>query len=112
MIFLLVVRLPDDDHADSLLGKVKSSLTDRTEISTQNSWVGNFTGELNVEQLKDIDCKGVILSHYEWRHVIGEDDQFIRKKSAYALSENLKVIACIREKLETEDQCIREKLET
>ncbi|PRQ21981.1 Triosephosphate isomerase [Rosa chinensis] len=85
------------------LDQVKSSLTDRIEISGQNSWVGKggaFTGEISVEQLKDIGCKWVILGHSERRHVIGEDDQFIGKKAAYALNEGLGVIACIGEKLE------------
>ncbi|KAL5561133.1 hypothetical protein UlMin_030880 [Ulmus minor] len=85
------------------LDLVKSSLTDRIEISAQNSWVGKggaFTGEISVEQLKDIGCKWVILGHSERRHVIGEDDQFIGKKAAYALNEGLGVIACIGEKLE------------
>ncbi|KGN61895.1 triosephosphate isomerase, chloroplastic [Cucumis sativus] len=83
--------------------QVKSSLTSRIEISAQNSWVskgGAFTGEISVEQLKDIGCKWVILGHSERRHVIGEDDQFIGKKAAYALSEGLGVIACIGELLE------------
>lgn len=82
---------------------VKQLLTDHIEISAQNSWIdkgGAFTGEISVEQLKDIGCKWVILGHSERRHIIGEDDQFIGKKAAYALSQNLKVIACIGEKLE------------
>ncbi|XP_009369018.2 triosephosphate isomerase, chloroplastic [Pyrus x bretschneideri] len=85
------------------LDQVKSSLTDRIELSGQNSWVGKggaFTGEISVEQLKDIGATWVILGHSERRHVIGEDDQFIGKKAAYALSEGLGVIACIGEKLE------------
>lgn len=85
------------------IDQVKNTLTDRIEISAQNSWVGKggaFTGEISVEQLKDIGCKWVILGHSERRHVIGEDDQFIGKKAAYALSEGLGVIACIGEKLE------------
>ncbi|XP_011622789.1 triosephosphate isomerase, chloroplastic-like [Amborella trichopoda] len=63
-----------------------------------NSWVGQggaFTSELFVEQLKDIGCKWVIFGHSEWRHAIGEDDQFIGKKGAYALSENLKELKFI-----------------
>ncbi|XP_010555242.1 PREDICTED: triosephosphate isomerase, chloroplastic [Tarenaya hassleriana] len=85
------------------IDQVKSSLTDRIEISAQNSWVGKggaFTGEISVEQLKDMGCKWVILGHSERRHVIGENDEFIGKKAAYALSEGLGVIACIGEKLE------------
>ncbi|KAL9418310.1 hypothetical protein AB3S75_041170 [Citrus x aurantiifolia] len=85
------------------IDQVKNSLTDRIEIAAQNSWVGKggaFTGEISVEQLKDIGCKWVVLGHSERRHVIGEDDQFIGKKAAYALSEGLGVIACIGEQLQ------------
>ncbi|XP_023533234.1 triosephosphate isomerase, chloroplastic-like [Cucurbita pepo subsp. pepo] len=99
------------------IDQVKSSLTSRIEISAQNSWVskgGAFTGEISVEQLKDLGCKWVILGHSERRHIIGEDDQFIGKKAAYALSEGLGVMACIGELLEereagkTFDVCFRQ----
>ncbi|KAI7731665.1 hypothetical protein M8C21_007952 [Ambrosia artemisiifolia] len=85
------------------IDQVKNSLTDRIEIAAQNSWIGKggaFTGEISAEQLKDIGCKWVILGHSERRHVIGEDDQFIGKKAAYALGQDLGVIACIGELLE------------
>ncbi|KAM7479404.1 hypothetical protein LguiA_027617 [Lonicera macranthoides] len=85
------------------IDQVKNSLTDRIEIAAQNSWIGKggaFTGEISVEQLKDIGCKWVILGHSERRHVIGEDNEFIGKKAAYALSQNLGIIACIGELLE------------
>ncbi|KAG5003042.1 hypothetical protein JHK82_027052 [Glycine max] len=85
------------------IDQVKNSITDRIEISAQNSWVGKggaFTGEISVEQLKDLGCKWVILGHSERRHVIGENDEFIGKKAVYALSEGLGVIACIGELLQ------------
>lgn len=85
------------------IDQVKNSLTDRIEIAAQNSWVGKggaYTGEISVEQLKDIGCKWVILGHSERRHVIGENNEFIGKKAAYALSQNLAIIACIGELLE------------
>lgn len=85
------------------IDQVKSSLTDRIEVSAQNTWIGKggaYTGEISAEQLVDIGCQWVILGHSERRHVIGEDDQFIGKKAAYALSQNLKVMACIGELLE------------
>ncbi|XP_058190824.1 triosephosphate isomerase, chloroplastic [Rhododendron vialii] len=89
------------------INQVKNSLTDRIEISAQNSWIGKggaFTGEISVEQLKDIGCKWVILGHSERRHVIGEDDQFIGKKAAYTLSQGLGVIACIGELLREREE--------
>ncbi|OIW05139.1 hypothetical protein TanjilG_02612 [Lupinus angustifolius] len=85
------------------IDQVKSSISDRIEISAQNSWVGKggaFTGEISVEQLKDVGVKWVILGHSERRHIIGEKDEFIGKKAAYALSEGLGVIACIGELLQ------------
>lgn len=85
------------------LDQVKNTLTDRIEIAAQNSWIGKggaFTGEISAEQLKDIGCTWVIHGHSERRHIIGENDEFIGKKAAYALSLNLKVIACIGELLQ------------
>ncbi|KAK4437700.1 Triosephosphate isomerase, chloroplastic [Sesamum alatum] len=85
------------------IDQVKNSLSDRIEISAQNCWIGKggaFTGEISVEQLKDLGCKWVVLGHSERRHIIGEDDQFIGKKAAYALGQGVGVIACIGELLE------------
>ncbi|XP_047943528.1 triosephosphate isomerase, chloroplastic [Salvia hispanica] len=99
------------------IDQVKNSLTDRIDIAAQNCWIGKggaFTGEISVEQLKDLGCKWVVLGHSERRHVIGEDDQFIGKKAAYALSQGVGVIACIGELLEereagkTFDVCFRQ----
>lgn len=85
------------------IDQVINSLTKRIQVSAQNTWVGKggaFTGEISAEQVKDIGCDWVILGHSERRHIIGESNEFIGKKAAYALGQNLKVIACVGEKLE------------
>ncbi|KAG6556876.1 hypothetical protein Mapa_001456 [Marchantia paleacea] len=92
------------------LDMVLNSLTKRIEVSAQNSWVGKggaFTGEIRnmsevpgAEQLADLGVGWVILGHSERRHVLGEKDEFIGKKAAYALSKGVKVIACVGELLE------------
>eukprot|EP00249_Psilotum_nudum_P008285 c21166_g1_i2 orf=156-1139(+) len=85
------------------IDQVLRSLTNRIEVSAQNCWIGKggaFTGEISGEQLKDIGCKWVILGHSERRHIIGESNEFIGKKAGYALGQDLKVIACVGEKLE------------
>ncbi|XP_073039390.1 LOW QUALITY PROTEIN: triosephosphate isomerase, chloroplastic-like [Primulina eburnea] len=85
------------------IDQVKNTLSDRVEIAAQNCWTGKggaFTGEISAEQIKDLGCQWVVLGHSERRHVIGEDNEFIGKKAAYALSQNLGVIACIGELLE------------
>lgn len=85
------------------ISQVLGSLSNRIEVAAQNSWVGKggaFTGEISAEQLADAGVKWVIQGHSERRHVIGETDAMIGKKSAYALSQGLGVIACVGEKLE------------
>lgn len=94
-----VVVAPPYIYLDSVL----NTLTKRIEVSAQNSWVGKggaFTGEISAEQLKDLGVEWVILGHSERRHVIGEKNEFIGKKAAYALSNGLKVMACVGELLE------------
>jgi triosephosphate isomerase len=85
------------------ISQVIESLTKRIEVAAQNSWVGKggaFTGEISAEQLVDAGVKWVIQGHSERRHVIGESNATIGKKTAYALSKGLGVIACVGEKLE------------
>lgn len=50
--------------------------------------------------LKDIGVNWVILGHSERRQIFGESDELIAEKVAFALSNGLKVIACIGETLE------------
>ena len=85
------------------IGQVIGSLTERIEVAAQNSWVGKggaFTGEISAEQLVDAGVKWVIQGHSERRHIIGESNATIAKKTSYALSKGLGVIACVGEKLE------------
>ncbi|AQQ09904.1 Bifunctional PGK/TIM [Sedimentisphaera cyanobacteriorum] len=61
---------------------------------------GAFTGEISCEMLKDVCCSYVITGHSERRHVIGESDELINKKTKAALEAGLKPILCIGELLE------------
>ncbi|KAG0606303.1 hypothetical protein M758_9G130500 [Ceratodon purpureus] len=85
------------------ISQVIDTLTDRIEVAAQNSWSGKggaFTGEISADQLVDVGLKWVIQGHSERRHVIGETNATIGKKTSYALSKGLGVIACVGEKLE------------
>lgn len=50
--------------------------------------------------LKDIGADWVIIGHSERRQIFGESDELIAEKTAHALAEGLKVIACIGETLQ------------
>lgn len=60
---------------------------------------GAFTGEVSVEMLKDVGCSYVILGHSERRHVIGETDEIINKKTKAAIAGGLQVVLCVGELL-------------
>lgn len=72
------------------------------ELGAQNLYPetkGAFTGEVSPTMLTDCGVRWVILGHSERRHVIGESNEFIRKKVACALAGGLGVILCIGETL-------------
>nr|CAG4635015.1 EOG090X0BSC [Alona affinis] len=81
----------------------RSKLPKSIGVAAQNCYKvakGAFTGEISPAMIKDIGCEWVILGHSERRNVFGETDALIGEKVAHALSEGLKVIPCIGEKLE------------
>jgi len=60
---------------------------------------GAFTGEIAVEMLKDCGCRYVILGHSERRHVMGETDEIINRKTRAVISGGLQVVLCVGELL-------------
>ncbi|CAA6669383.1 unnamed protein product [Spirodela intermedia] len=82
---------------------VKSLLRSDFYVAAQNCWVrkgGAFTGEVSAEMLINLDIPWVILGHSERRALLNESNEFVGDKVAYALSQGLKVIACVGETLE------------
>ncbi|WCJ38732.1 triosephosphate isomerase [Euphorbia peplus] len=85
------------------LPTVKGLLRPDFQIAAQNCWVrkgGAFTGEVSAEMLVNLSIPWVILGHSERRALLSESNEFVADKVAYALSQGLKVIACIGETLE------------
>lgn len=85
------------------LTTVKSELRAEIQVAAQNCWVkkgGAFTGEVSAEMLANLGVPWVILGHSERRALLGETNEFVGEKVAYALSQGLKVIACVGETLE------------
>ncbi|CAL5347404.1 unnamed protein product [Camellia sinensis] len=54
----------------------------------------------SAEMLVNMGIPWVILGHSEMRALLNESNEFVGDKVAYALSQGLKVIACIGETLE------------
>lgn len=73
------------------------------QLSTQNTSLfgnGAYTGETSPQIAKDLGLGWTILGHSERRHVFGESDEVVGKKVKNALDNDLKVMACIGEKLD------------
>ncbi len=72
------------------------------QVAAQNASLygpGAFTGELSNEMLVDAAVPWVILGHSERRHILGESDEVVGKKTALALKHGRRVMACIGEQL-------------
>jgi len=93
-----VVVAPPSIYLDYVRASVKPGIG----VSAQNCYKvasGAFTGEISPAMIKDVGCEWVILGHSERRNIFKETDELIGEKVAHALSEGLKVIACIGELL-------------
>jgi triosephosphate isomerase (TIM) len=61
---------------------------------------GAFTGEISPAMLADAGCRFAIVGHSERRHVLGETDEMVGKKTKAALDNDLVPILCVGEKLD------------
>ena len=61
---------------------------------------GAYTGEICGSMIRDCGAKYVILGHSERRHILGESNELVHKKTVAALNQDLIPIVCVGEKLE------------
>ncbi len=61
---------------------------------------GAFTGEVSLEMLRDCAVSVVLTGHSERRHVIGETDEIVSRKTLAALEAGLECVLCIGETLD------------
>ena len=64
---------------------------------------GAFTGEISPAMLRDAGCTYVLTGHSERRALLGESDEFVGAKTAFAMQAGLSVILCIGETLAQRD---------
>jgi triosephosphate isomerase (TIM) len=98
-------------HCDIVVAPTFTSLAAAAEaasgsniaISAQNMHQekqGAFTGEIAASMLVEAGCRYVILGHSERRHIFGETDAMIAKKTVAALDAGLIPIVCVGETLD------------
>lgn len=81
----------------------REKLGENVHVAAQNCYTeasGAFTGEISPLMLIDLGVTWVITGHSERRHVLGESDELVAKKTRFVLDKGLGVIPCIGEKLE------------
>ncbi|CAD8206625.1 unnamed protein product [Paramecium pentaurelia] len=81
---------------------VQANIQKNVQVAVQNTSLtkmGAYTGEISVEQVKDFGIPWVILGHSERRQYYGETNEIVGKKTRLALDHQLKVMACVGEKL-------------
>lgn len=74
----------------------------KVALGAQNMYFqpnGAFTGETSAAMLVDAGCSHVILGHSERRHILGETDADVNKKTVAALAAALVPIVCVGELL-------------
>lgn len=68
------------------------------DISTEDN--GAYTGQISTEMVKDAGCEYVIVGHSERREYNHEDDSLVSQKANKTLSDGLRPIVCVGEKLD------------
>lgn len=61
---------------------------------------GAFTGEISIPMLKEYGVTHIILGHSERRHIFGESDELIAKKTKAVLDSGIIPVLCYGETLE------------
>lgn len=80
----------------------KELLPANFKVSLQNCYTstGAFTGEIAADMIADLRIPWTITGHSERRTIFKESDEEVAEKTAYAISKDISVIACIGELLE------------
>jgi len=87
------------------LSEIKNKYTD-LNVGAQNFYPkdkGAFTGEVSIDQLKNIGVTYVLIGHSERRQLFNESNEFIKEKVDAAITKGMMVVFCCGEPLEVRE---------
>lgn len=91
---------PSSIHLQKVTEILKGS---KVLVGAQNiypSSLNAFTGEICVDQLKDLGISYALVGHSERRQFLKESNEFLNQKNLFLLKENFTAVYCIGETLE------------
>ena len=86
------------EAASAAMKSIEGAATGAENVYPANE--GAFTGEISPGMIKACGASWVLTGHSERRHILGESDEFVGEKTAFALQSGLRVMLCIGETLE------------
>lgn len=95
VVFAPTIFLPE-------LSKLKSFI----HLGAQNFYPaekGAFTGEISLSQLKEFHVSHILIGHSERRGLFFESNEFLQQKVDFALAQDMEIVFCCGESLETRD---------
>lgn len=65
---------------------------------------GSFTGEIGSLQLEEFGINSVLIGHSERRHILGETQEEVAQKFAFALKQGWEIVYCVGEPKEVRER--------
>lgn len=85
------------------VGALLREMSSRVALGAQDVYHepdGAFTGEVSTSMLRDLGVRYVLTGHSERRHVIGEDDALVARKTWAVTEAGLECILCVGETID------------
>lgn len=95
-----IAVFPPFPHLERVVSSLSASTVHTGAQDVYFEGEGAFTGEVSCEMVKDVGATMVLTGHSERRHVLGESDELVGRKTAAAVAAGLVCVLCVGETLE------------